>query len=199
MPRTIIPHVPIDSEWAETLLGLRLNIPDKWWPGFCDGGLNCGKIAAINLDPLSLYYFEVELDDEPGAHYAMRNDSVLLYADEEQLSFARFHLPLCCPANPDDKIAQVRVPKKIGRMVDDDYTDKEDVVVDKEAIEFNNRDDEDEDGDGDDDDDGNLYIEEVATTEQKKKRKKGVRSKSSTSKKRISPRGQQTHQSSMIL
>ena len=84
-------------------------------------------------------------------------------------------------------------------MVDDDYTDKEDVVVDKEAIEFNNRDDEDEDGDGDDDNDGNLYIEEVATTEQKKKRKKGVRSKSSTSKKRISPRGQQTHQSSMIL
>ena len=141
----------------------------------------------------------LELDDEPGAHYAMHNDSVLLYADEEQLSFARFRLPLCCPANPDDKIAQVRVPKKIGRMVDDDYTDKEDVVVDKEAIEFNNRDDEDEDGDGDDDDDGNLYIEEVATTEQKKKRKKGVRSKSSTSKKRISPRGLQTHQSSMIL
>ena len=79
-----------------------------------------------------MYYFEVELDDEPGAHYAMRNDSVLLYADEEQLSFARFCLPLCCPANPDDKIAQVRVPKKIGRMVDDDYTDKEDGAEEEE-------------------------------------------------------------------
>ena len=139
MPRTIIPHVPIDSEWAETLVGLRLNIPDKWWPGFCNGSLNRGKIAAINLDPLSSYYFEVELNDEPGAHYAMRYDSVLLYADEEQLGFAQFHLPSCCQANPDDKIAQVRVPKKIRWMVDDDYTDKEDVVVDKEAIEGRGR------------------------------------------------------------
>jgi hypothetical protein len=199
MPRTIIPHVPIDSEWAETLVGLRLNIPDKWWPGFCNGGLNRGKIAAINLDPLSSYYFEVELNDEPGAHYAMRYDSVLLYVDEEQLGFAQFHLPSCCQANPDDKIARVRVPKKIVWMVDDDYTDKEDVVVDKEAIEFNDRYDEDKDGSGDDNDDGDLCSKEVATTEQKKKRKKGVRSKSSTSKKRISPRGRQTHQSTMIL
>jgi hypothetical protein len=112
MPRTIIPHVPIDSEWAETLVGLHLNIPNKWWPGFCDGGLNCGKIAAINLDPSSLYYFEVELNDEPGVHYAMRYDSVLLYVDDDQPGFARFCLPSCCPANPDDEITRVGVPKK---------------------------------------------------------------------------------------
>ena len=35
---------------------------------FSDGGINCGKKAAINLDPSSLYYFEVELDNEPGVH-----------------------------------------------------------------------------------------------------------------------------------
>jgi hypothetical protein len=149
-----------------------MNIPNKWWPGFRDGGLNRGKIAAINLAPSSSYYFEVELDDEPGAHYAMRYDSVLLYADDEQPGFAQFRLPLCCPANPDDEIARVRVPQKIGWMVDDDYTNKEDVVVDEEAIVFNDRDDEDKDsddnGDGDDDNEGNLYIEEVTTTEQKK-------------------------------
>ena len=139
MPRTIIPHVPIDSEWAETLVGLRLNIPDKWWPGFCNGGLNRGKIAAINLDPSSSYYFEVKLDDEPGAHYAMRYDSVLLYADDDQPSFVQFCLPLCCPANPDDKIAQVQVPRKVGWMVDYDYTNKE------KAIEFNDQDDNDND------------------------------------------------------
>jgi hypothetical protein len=49
-------------EWAETLVGLRLNIPNKWWPGFRNGGLNRGKIAAITLDPSSSYYFQVELD-----------------------------------------------------------------------------------------------------------------------------------------
>ena len=199
MPRIIIPHVPINSEWAEMLIGLRLNIPNKWWPGFRNGGSNRGKITTTNLNPSSSYFYEVELDDEPGAHYAMRYDSVLLYADEEQLGFAQFHLPSCCQANPDDKIARVRVPKKIRWMVDDDYTDKKDVVVDMEAIKFNDRYDKDEDGSGDDNDDGNLYSKEVATTEQKKKRKKGVRSKSSTSKKRISPRGRQTHQSTMIL
>jgi hypothetical protein len=83
MPRTIIQHVPINSEWAETLVGLRLNIPNKWWPGFRNGGLNQGKIATIIFDLLSSYYFQVELDDEPGAHYAMHYDSVLLYADDK--------------------------------------------------------------------------------------------------------------------
>jgi hypothetical protein len=177
MPRTIIPHVPIDSEWAETLIGLRLNIPNKWWPGFSDGGINRGKIAAINYNPSSSYYFEVELDDEPGAHYAMRYSSVILYADN-QPGFSQFRLPSCCPANPEDEIARVRVPKKIGWMVDDDYTDKEDAVVDEEeAIEINNRDhdndddNEGDDGSDDDDDGGDDYIEVVATTE--KKRNKG--------------------------
>jgi hypothetical protein len=62
MPCTIIPHVPIDSEWAEILVGLRLNIPNKWWPGFSDGGINRGKIAAINLD----YRDDDDDDDNKG-------------------------------------------------------------------------------------------------------------------------------------
>jgi hypothetical protein len=105
MPRTIIQHVPIDSEWVEMLVGLRLNIPNKWWPGFRDGRLNQGKIAGITLDSLSSYYFQVELNDEPGVHYAMRYDSVLLYEDDEQPGFSRFCLPLCCPGNPEDEVA----------------------------------------------------------------------------------------------
>ena len=61
-------------------------------------------------------------------------------------------------------------------MVDDDYTNKEDAVVDKEATEFNDQDnnnnDNNEGDDGcNDDDEGDDYIEAVATTE--KKRKKG--------------------------
>ena len=84
----IIPHAPINSEWAETLVGLCLNIPNKWWPGFRDGGINRGKIAAINLDLSSSCYFEVELNDEPGAHYAMRYDSILLYADDKKPGFS---------------------------------------------------------------------------------------------------------------
>jgi hypothetical protein len=88
MPCTIIQHVPIDSKWAEMLVGLHLNIPNKWWPGFHDGGLNQGKIAAITLHLSSSYYFRVELDDEPGVHYTVRYDSVLLCADKEQPGFS---------------------------------------------------------------------------------------------------------------
>jgi hypothetical protein len=78
-------------------------------------------------------------------------------------------------------------------MVDDDYTDMEDVVVDKEAIEFDNRNNDDQENgnnddcnnNDDDDDDDNLLYSEVAAT---KKRKKGTRSKPMTSKKR-KPKG----------
>ncbi len=108
------PTRPIDSELAETLVGLRLNIPNKWWLGFRDGSLNQGKIAAITLGLLSSYYFQIELNDEPGAHYAMCYDSVLLYADDEQPGFSRLCLPSCCPGNPEDEVVRVRVPQKLG-------------------------------------------------------------------------------------
>jgi hypothetical protein len=107
MPCTIIQHLPIDWEWAETLVGLHLNIPNKWWPGYRDGGLNQGEIAAITFDPSSSYYFQIKLDNETGVRYAMRYDSVLLYADNKQPGFLQFCLPLCCLGNPKDKVAQV--------------------------------------------------------------------------------------------
>jgi hypothetical protein len=97
------------------LVGLCLNIPNKWWPGFHNGGLNRGKIAAINLNPSSLYYFQVKLEEESGAHYTMHYDSVLLYLDNKQPGFSQFCLPSCSPGNPEDKVARVRVPKKLGQ------------------------------------------------------------------------------------
>ena len=115
MPHTIIQHIPIDLEWVETLIGLHLNIRNKWWLCFHDGGrLNRGKIATINLDLSSLYYFQVELDNEPGAHYAIRYQSVLHYADDKQPGSSQFCLPSCCPGNPEEKVARVRVLKKLG-------------------------------------------------------------------------------------
>jgi hypothetical protein len=80
-------------------------------------------------------------------------------------------------------------PKKIGWMVNNDYTDMEDVAVNEEAIEFDNRNDnnqengDDDDCNNDDNDDDNnevLYSKVTAT----KKRKKGTRSKPMMSKKR---------------
>ncbi len=123
----------------------------------------------------------------------MHYDSVLLYADNKQPGFLQFCLPSCCPGNPEDKVAQVQVPKQIGWMSDDDYTDMEDVSVDEEAIEFNNRNNDDQengnnndcDNDDNNDDNNNVLYSKVAAS---KKRKKGTRSKPMTSKKR-KPKG----------
>jgi hypothetical protein len=88
MPHTVIQHIPIGSEWVKTLAGLRLSILNNWWPDFDNDGLNRGHIAAINLNALSSYYFQVKLDNEPGAHYSMRYYSAVLYAEENQPGFS---------------------------------------------------------------------------------------------------------------
>jgi len=169
MPPTFVQHIPIDSEWVGALVGLRLNVPNSWWPGFVDDGLNRGRIAAINLDAPNAFYFEVELNNELGAHYTMRYDSVLLYADEGQPGFSRFRLPMLCPGNPDDEIVRVRVliGKNGGTMVIDDFTDKEIIDGDEDVDFFDSCND--AVNDANDADDGS-YSEGAPAT--KKKRKK---------------------------
>jgi hypothetical protein len=156
-------------EWAEALVSLRLNVPNSWWPGFVNDGLNRGRIAAINLDAPNAFYFKVELDNELGAHYAMRYDSVLLYADEGQPGFSRFRLPMLCPGNLDDEMVRVRVliGKNGGTMVDDDFTDKEIIDGDEDVDFFDSRDD--AVNDANNADDGSYSKGAPAT---KKKRKK---------------------------
>jgi hypothetical protein len=82
-------------------------------------------------------------------------------------------------------------------MVDDDYINMEDVAVDEEAIEFNNRNDDDQENENnndcnnnndDEDNDNVLYIKVAAT----KKRKKGTRLKPMMLKKR-KPKGTTKH------
>jgi hypothetical protein len=43
-------HIPINLEWVEWLVSLRLIILNSWWPAYHNDGLNLGRIAAINLD-----------------------------------------------------------------------------------------------------------------------------------------------------
>ncbi len=114
MPCTIIQHAPINLEWAESLMGLSLNIPNKWWRVFRDGSLNQGKNCCNNLGFVELILLWSQAWWWAWAHYAIRYDSVLLYADNEHPGFLWFCLPLCCPGNPENKIAQVQVPKKLG-------------------------------------------------------------------------------------
>jgi hypothetical protein len=148
---------------------LRLNVPNSWWPGFVDDGLNQGQFAAINLNAPNAFYFEVELDDKLGAHYAMRYDSILLCGDKGQPGFLRFRLPMLCPGNPDDKMVRVRVliGKNGGTMVNDDFTNKKIIDGDKDVDFFDCHDDAVNNANNADD---GSYSEGAPAT--KKKRKK---------------------------
>ena len=76
--------IPIDAVWAESLVGLRVKVPDSWWVN-CDGTkLYPGVIAAIDFTKPRQTHFQLNLDSELGAYYPIQHDSVFLFADEEQ-------------------------------------------------------------------------------------------------------------------
>jgi hypothetical protein len=64
MPRTsslVINHIPINPEWAESLVGIWLIVPSSWWPDYHDDRLNSGCISLINFGKPQAYYFKVSL------------------------------------------------------------------------------------------------------------------------------------------
>ena len=93
--------IPIDTEWAESLVGLRLLVPDSWWVNCSGEQMNKGVIAAVDFTKPRRTFFQFELDSELGAHYPMRYDSVFSFADEEQENYRRFSLPRYPLDNPE--------------------------------------------------------------------------------------------------
>ena len=105
----------INEDWALSLVGLRMQVEERWWFAF-DGTKLCpGQISAINFNPTdekgeaTTAFFELQLDGEQYT-YGMRYDAVLRYADETDSNYYRFHLPdgLLMPANEE----VVRVPSQ---------------------------------------------------------------------------------------
>ena len=56
------PHVKVDTQWAESLVGLRVNVPDKWWAGYYSDSLNPGVIKSVDFRQPRQKYFQLELD-----------------------------------------------------------------------------------------------------------------------------------------
>ena len=56
------PDVTIDTYWAQSLTGLRIQVPDSWWPGYSDGELNSGEIVALDFAKPHEAYFQLLLD-----------------------------------------------------------------------------------------------------------------------------------------
>jgi len=114
--RSISKPVAIDPNWALSLVGLRLNIPENWWNECTGNTLYAGRISAINFSDHRQRYFTLEMDT--GEKYRVRYDVVLCYADREHLTNSGFNLPEKPPADPDViKSGKRKCREEIGQTV----------------------------------------------------------------------------------
>jgi hypothetical protein len=67
----------IDIEWANSLVGLPVKIPDNWWVGYTGTYLHDGKLVAFDVVNQN---WCVELDDQDDDdHYLIAYDAVCEY------------------------------------------------------------------------------------------------------------------------
>ncbi len=78
--------VLVDEEWAATLIGLPMLVPNSWWEGYRrdDNTLNAGTIVGVDFDQPHSKYFQLECGDEI---YAMRYDAVHEYVNMEHSTY----------------------------------------------------------------------------------------------------------------
>ena len=64
----------IEFEWVKTLVGLRMTVPNHWWPGYKDNWLYQGQIDVVLEDTKQWLLL---LDDEGGpTHYRINWNAV---------------------------------------------------------------------------------------------------------------------------
>ena len=121
--------VLIDEEWASTLIGLPMQMPNSWWNGYNKNNktLNVGTIVGVNFDAPQSNYFQLEC---VGEIYVMQYDAVYLYADVNHANYKKYSLPPDAPTNPeneDEVIAPVQKKRtKIAAWrLDDDGKDND--------------------------------------------------------------------------
>ena len=99
------PSFPYDLEWAENLVGLRMAVPEFYWPGYKTRTKCRGKIAFVDVSAPDEKFFALELDNERGAYYGMPYDNVATYADTKHQHYARYRLPAVLHATPSQESA----------------------------------------------------------------------------------------------
>ena len=82
---------PIDKEWGEGFLGLRLKVPSHWWQGHSGSDVHDGNLTSFDeiVGKWVLSLDDID-NDEP---YLMRYDAVLKYCDTDASTYANYTLP----------------------------------------------------------------------------------------------------------
>ena len=118
----------IDTKWAETLIGMRLKIPQWWWKGWKGNRLWEGKIVSVTLaDPCNRCFVVKLLDEEPEYEgYPMHYQDVKRFVDRKQANFTSFYLPSKAPtprqvARQEPRVA-VTQSKRKSECADEPWT-----------------------------------------------------------------------------
>ena len=81
----------IDKEWAESIIGLRLKVPDHWWNNCSSRELHDGKIVSFDE---AKQKWNLVCDSEPEeVPYLMAYEAVYKYVDVSASTFGRYVLP----------------------------------------------------------------------------------------------------------
>eukprot|EP00956_Cyclotella_meneghiniana_P033551 scaffold96912_cov61-Cyclotella_meneghiniana.AAC.2 len=107
MPRAVQVTVSVDQEWATSLIGLRMQVEERWWPEYSGSDLCPGQIIDVKFDDDQERYWLLQLDGEDWT-YPMRYDAVVRYADEEDRNFHKFQLPDGILEDPSDERVEMR-------------------------------------------------------------------------------------------
>ena len=81
----------IDPEWADTLLGLRVALPNHWWVGHRGNRLHQGRIVLF-LENTNRWQFLLD-DVNDDNHYPLSYKGVVEYADAEAGTYSSYTLP----------------------------------------------------------------------------------------------------------
>jgi len=83
------------NKLIESLVGLHLNVPEYWWPGYHGKKEWTCVIDSINLEDDKKRYFNLKClgDPYPDKRYEMAYVDVQKYVDREHPEFSDFYLP----------------------------------------------------------------------------------------------------------
>jgi hypothetical protein len=93
----------IDSEWADSLVGLCMSVPDYWWKEYNSYNLNDGRIVSFDVATQKWFLLLDTIEDGDDL-YPMSYKGVCEYCNRQSSSFQDFILPHKAIYEGDDQI-----------------------------------------------------------------------------------------------
>ena len=123
---------PISIEWAESLVGLSMKVPEYWWQG-CKGHKLCdGKIDSF--DPSTQKWNLLLNTKEDDTLYLMAYDAIYKYADFDSSTYHEYQLTQQPVRDGDDEIETET--NKYERTEPEEW---DEIVIDNDGIDSGGR------------------------------------------------------------